>query len=204
MTQHGEVHLDGFRLQLPSPLPPAPPVYLAALGNGRSPSPGNTPMADAREHDPRQHRPQHAGAPERGRRQQQGAGAVDLIARFSVLVDDDVKRARARVGRIAGFYLSSDVYRRSVTRQGFGAEVERFADGWDAGERSGAVEQLGDEILSAFAVFGDEQTVGSRIAQFRAAGLDAPMLYPIVPGDGASYEDVVDRTLAVLSRLRGM
>jgi alkanesulfonate monooxygenase SsuD/methylene tetrahydromethanopterin reductase-like flavin-dependent oxidoreductase (luciferase family) len=133
-------------------------------------------------------------------------GAVDVIGRVTVLVDEDLDRARATVGRIAGFYLSTDVYRRSLTRQGFGTEVERFAARWDGGQRSRAVEQLSDEVLGAFAVYGDEQSVRRRIAQFREAGLEAPILYPIVPRDGAPATDgegdgAVERMLAVASRL---
>lgn len=205
VTHHGQVHLDGFRLQLPSPLPPVPPFYLAALGERALGLAGEhadgvilgnmTPSGIA-----------HSAEVVRNAAADSGRdpGVVDVIARVSVLVDDDAARARARVGRIAGFYLSSDVYRRSLTRQGFGAEVERFADRWDAGERSRAVEQLDDEVLSAFAVFGDEQAVRRRISQFREAGLDAPLLYPIVHSDEGGDRDVLARTLDIVSRLRGV
>lgn len=203
VTHHGEVHLDGFRLQLPPPLPPVPPVYLAALGERALMLAGQhadgvilgnmTPAGIA--HSAEVVRNAAADS-------NREAGAVDVIARVSVLVDDDRERARVRVGRIAGFYLSSEIYRRSLTRQGFGAEVERFAGRWDAGERSRAVEELDDEVLGAFATFGDERAVRRRVAEFRAAGLDAPILYPIVPVDGAGDECVLERTLAVLDGLR--
>jgi alkanesulfonate monooxygenase SsuD/methylene tetrahydromethanopterin reductase-like flavin-dependent oxidoreductase (luciferase family) len=124
-------------------------------------------------------------AADRGR----GAGSVDIIGRVSVLVEDDLERARAVVGRIAGFYLSTDVYRSSLTRQGFGDEVGQFAARWDAGDRSRAVGELGDELLSAFAVFGDVEAVKAKIAEFRTAGLTAPILYPVVPPDAKRPAD---------------
>jgi probable F420-dependent oxidoreductase len=205
VTHHGQVHLDGYRLQLPSPLPPVPPIYLAALGERALTLAGQqadgvilgnmTPRGVAQSVQI-----VRRAAADSNREPK----AVDVIGRVSVLVDEDLDRARAVVGRIAGFYLSTDVYRRSLTRQGFGPEVERFAATWDGGDRGRAVEQLSDEILSAFAVFGDEQAVRRGIAQFREAGLDAPILYPIVPADGApGGEGVLERTLAVVSRLRG-
>jgi probable F420-dependent oxidoreductase len=207
VTHHGQVHLDGYRLQLPAPLPPVPPVYVAALGeraltlaarHADGVILGNmTPRGVAQAVETLR----NAAADS-----DRAPGAVDVIGRVSLLVDEDLDRARARVGRIAGFYLSTDVYRRSLTRQGFGAEVDRFAARWDAGERSRAVEQLSDEVLGAFVVFGDEQTVRAGIARFREAGLAAPILYPIVSGDGtpASGDEngVAERLLAVASRLR--
>ena len=208
VTHHGQVHLDGYRLQLPAPLPPVPPVYLAALGERALALAGQhadgvilgnmTPRGVAQAVETLRN-----AAADRGR----APGAVDVIGRVTVLVEDDLDRARARVGRIAGFYLSTDVYRRSLTRQGFGAEVDRFAARWDVGERSQAVEQLSDEVLSAFAVFGDEQTVRGGIARFREAGLEAPILYPIVSSDGVPTpggegDGAAERLLAVASRLR--
>jgi probable F420-dependent oxidoreductase len=207
VTHHGQVHLDGYRLQLPAPLPPVPPIYLAALGERALTLAGQhadgvilgnmTPRGVAQSVET----VRNAAADSN-----RAPGAVDVIGRVAVLVDEDLARARARVGRIAGFYLSTDVYRRSLTRQGFGAEVDRFAARWDVGERSRAVEQLSDEVLGAFAVFGDEQTVRGGIALFREAGLEAPILYPIVSGDGAPAldegADAMERLLTVVSRLR--
>ncbi|SNR53484.1 LLM class flavin-dependent oxidoreductase [Blastococcus mobilis] len=204
VTHHGQVHLDGYRLQLPAPLPPVPPVYLAALGEraltlaGRHADGvilGNmTPRGVAQSVETVRN-----AAADSGRTPE----AVDIIGRVTVLVEEDLDLARATVGRIAGFYLSTDVYRRSLTRQGFGAEVDRFAATWDGGERAAAVEQLSDEILNAFAVFGDEQTVTRGIARFREAGLQAPILYPIVQGaTPADGDGAVERLVAVASRLR--
>jgi NAD(P)-dependent dehydrogenase (short-subunit alcohol dehydrogenase family) len=66
-----------------------------------------------------------------------------------------------------------------------------------------ALEELGDELLSAFAVFGDAATVKARIADFRAAGLAAPILYPIIPRDpDRSADDVLAATIEVLTLCR--
>ena len=206
VTHSGLVHLDGFRLQLPAPLPPPPPVYLAALGEralalaGRHADGiilGNmTPQGVARSVETARN-----AAADSARE----PGDVDVIGRVSVLVEEDLDRARARVGRIAGFYLSTSVYRRSLSRQGFGHEVDRFAARWDAGERRQAVGELSDEILGAFVVFGSERTVKESIARFRTAGLDAPILYPMVAGDRIPAPEegdrAVERSLAVTAAL---
>jgi probable F420-dependent oxidoreductase len=209
VTHSGLVHLDGFRLQLPAPLPPPAPVYLAALGEraltvaGRHADGiilGNmTPQGVAQSVETVRN-----AAADRGRE----PGAVDVVGRISVLVEEDLDRARARVRRIAGFYLSTDVYRRSLSRQGFGAQVDHFAARWDAGERRRAVEQLSDEVLGAFTVFGDERTVKDGIARFREAGLQAPILYPMDTADparGSEGKDdgAVERLMAVTTALLG-
>lgn len=201
VTHRGEFDLDGFKLQLPAPLPAVPPIYLAALGDRMLKAAGEhadgvilgnmTPrgVAQAVESVTR-------AAVDSGRSE----GDVDIIGRVSVLVEEDLERARAVVGRIAGFYLSSDVYRRSLTRQGFGDEVERFSTTWDAGNRAHAVAELGDEVLGAFAVFGDVLTVKAKIDEFRAAGLAAPILYPIVPSDADHpAEDSLARSIGILT-----
>jgi probable F420-dependent oxidoreductase len=204
LTHHGEVNLEGFRLHLPEPFPAVPPVYLAALGDRALALAGAqadgvilgnmTPSGVARSAGIVTEAASRCGRP---------AGDVDLIGRVSLLVDDDIPRARAVVRRIAGFYLSTGIYRASLGRQGFGEEVDRFATRWDGGDRALALEELGDELLSAFAVFGDAATVKARIADFRAAGLAAPILYPIIPMEpGRSPDEVLAATIEVLTLCR--
>jgi len=204
VTHHGQVHLDGYRLQLPAPLPPVPPIYLAALGERALTLAGQQAdgviLGNMTPHGVAQSVQTLRNAASESNR---APDAVDVIGRVSVLVEEDLDRARTIVGRIAGFYLSTDVYRRSLTRQGFGTEVERFATAWDGGKRGQAVEQLSDDVLGAFAVFGDERSVRRGITRFREAGLNAPIFYPIVPPTGATAgDDVLERTLAVASLLR--
>lgn len=204
VTHHGEVHLDGFRLQLPSPLPAVPPVYLAALGSRT--------LAAAAEHadgvilgnmTPKGVA-QAVGAVALAREAAgRGRSEVDVVGRVSILVEEDLERARLLVGRIAGFYLSTDVYRRSLIRQGHADDVEEFALRWDRGARAAAVAGLSDEVLSAFAVFGDLDAVTSRIADFRTAGLDVPLLYPIVPSGDGDATDALASTVHVLAACAG-
>lgn len=200
VTHHGEVHLDGFRLQLPEPLPPVPPIYLAALGDRM--------LAVAAQHADgvilgnmtptgvAQAAAAVADAAEAGGR---SASDVDVIGRVSILVEDDVDLARTLVGRIAGFYLSTDVYRRSLTRQGYGADVEEFAARWDAGNRAAAVAGLSDDVLGAFAVFGDLGAVAARIGEYRSAGLASPLLYPLLPPAALKPAEALARTVDLLA-----
>jgi alkanesulfonate monooxygenase SsuD/methylene tetrahydromethanopterin reductase-like flavin-dependent oxidoreductase (luciferase family) len=62
-----------------------------------------------------------------------------------------------------------------------------------AGDRTGAAEQVPQRVADGFVAYGDAAAIAARIAEYRAAGIDLPVLFPMpVAGDWA-YESVIDQ-----------
>ena len=100
-----------------------------------------------------------------------------------VLVTDDNASARAVLRRHLAFYIGGmgRFYREAVTRHGFGDTAEAVRRLWETRERDAAADAVTDELLDAFAVFGDERRCRARLDDYRAAGADLPVL--ALPGD---------------------
>lgn len=103
---------------------------------------------------------------------------VDIGARLLVMIDEPEDESRRYLQRLLAFYLSSDVYRRSFDRQGFDEQIERFHRRWEAGQRAEAAAGLPEELLEVAALRGTAVEVRARLAEYRAAGLTTPMIYP--------------------------
>jgi alkanesulfonate monooxygenase SsuD/methylene tetrahydromethanopterin reductase-like flavin-dependent oxidoreductase (luciferase family) len=62
-----------------------------------------------------------------------------------------------------------------------------------AGDRTGAAERVPQRVADGFVAHGDAAAIAARIAEYRAAGIDLPVLFPMpVAGDWA-YESVIDQ-----------
>jgi F420-dependent oxidoreductase-like protein len=115
------------------------------------------------------------------------------------LVSEDHTTARTVLKRHLAFYIGGmgRFYREAVTRHGFGVAAEAIRRHWEARERDAAAAAVTDELLDAFALAGDAGRCRARIAEYRAAGADLPVI--AVPGD-TSAEDAAS-TLRALSRM---
>jgi 5,10-methylenetetrahydromethanopterin reductase len=60
-----------------------------------------------------------------------------------------------------------------------------------AGDREGAVGRVPQGVADGFVAHGDAARCASRVAQYRAAGVDLPVLFPVPIGDDWGYEKVI-------------
>lgn len=190
--------IDGFRLQLP---PVEVPIHIAALGPRACELAGRAAdgviffmktasgVSDALEHVAK-------GAADEGR----DPAGLDRVIRIPIAMDEDEAVFRFIARRLTVNYAIVDVYKRSLSAQGFETECKAITDAWAAGDREGATAQVTDAMLDELFIFGDEATCRARIAEFRAAGITTPVLLPISvagdPADRAERIETMIRTLA--------
>ena len=94
-----------------------------------------------------------------------------------VSVADDPAAAREGAAWFVAFYLVNmgTLYRQSLTRQGFGKEVEAVLAA-NTPKFTGAVPPDADELLEQLIVFGTPADARRRLARWHAAGAGMPML----------------------------
>jgi alkanesulfonate monooxygenase SsuD/methylene tetrahydromethanopterin reductase-like flavin-dependent oxidoreductase (luciferase family) len=74
-----------------------------------------------------------------------------------------------------------DAYAQGFARAGFSDEVEAVRTAYASGDRAAAVAGVSDRMLDAISIVGDEKLVASAVAAYREAGVDIPVVFPVVP-----------------------
>ena len=161
-------------------LPPAPdlPIYLAALGDASIRLAGE--LADGWSPFMYPRRELATGV----ERLREGAARGGHPERTPVVspsvpavVAEDPARAREGAAWFVAFYIVSmgTLYRQSLTRQGFGKEVEAVLAA-NAPKFTGAVPPDAEALLEELIVFGTPSEARARLARWHAAGAAEPVL----------------------------
>ncbi len=90
-------------------------------------------------------------------------------------------------------YVVVDAYAQSFARAGFGNEVQTVRTAHASGDRAAAIAGVSDRMLDAISIVGDEKQVASAVAAYREAGVDVPVVFPVVPANGRAQ--AVESTL---------
>jgi probable F420-dependent oxidoreductase len=172
----GRVSATDFRLEIGVE---PPPVYIAALGPKACRLAGRiadgvifflkTPdgVRQSLEHV-------HAGAREAGR----DPDSIDVVARVPVAIDEEPDLYRFMSQRLITNYAMVDVYNRSLASQGFADEVAAIAKAWAEGDRNAATASVTDEMIGQLQIHGSAAECRASLAEFRAAGVKTPVLFP--------------------------
>jgi probable F420-dependent oxidoreductase len=107
----------------------------------------------------------------------------ELIARIFVCPVADAEAARTIGRRVLAAYLTVPVYAAFHAWLGRGELLRPMLDAWAAGDRRGALAAIPDRLVDELVVHGPPQACRERVAQYRAAGLDTPVI-AILPGPG--------------------
>jgi len=176
----------GFRLVSQ---PPAPvPIYLAALMPPMLELAGevadgvilNMMPVDA---VPRMLAHVRAGAARAGR----DGAALEVVARFQVIVTDDVAGARRALRPMLGPYFATSVYNRFIAWCGFQQEARDILAGWQAKDRDRNMAAVSDAVIDRIAVIGTARQCRERLEAFRAAGVTTPMVHPYLFDERAMW-----------------
>jgi probable F420-dependent oxidoreductase len=177
--------VHNFFLRVPLP-DRRPKIVLAALGAGMLRLAGECADGVLLNYVPASHVPWCVEQVRRG-------GDATVYANVHVGVGDrDAAAARLRHDLYS--YAVVDAYARSFARAGFETEVRAIRAAHEAGDRRAALAAVSPGMLDAIKIVGDEALVRDAVGAYRRAGVDVPVVYPLVHG-AAPDQDVLDATL---------
>jgi alkanesulfonate monooxygenase SsuD/methylene tetrahydromethanopterin reductase-like flavin-dependent oxidoreductase (luciferase family) len=163
---------DGAATHLPQQPSPVPvPIYLAALTSQNVELAGEVadgvmPLWWSVERVARSKR-----WIERGRAKSNGRGKLELTLGLPTYVGDDLDTLRAAARANLGLFTTLPFFQRLLRASGFADEADRA-------EQGSSGDALSDRVLDAICLIGSVGQCHERIAQYRAAGLDLPILWP--------------------------
>lgn len=82
----------------------------------------------------------------------------------------------------AGFFPR---YNRMMAEHGFAEEAAAIAAAWSRGDREAAERAVSDALIDATSIAGTPEQCRARIEQYRASGIDLPILSPFARGPDA-------------------
>ena len=115
---------------------------------------------------------------ERGRARSGGLGALEVTLGIPTFVGDDLGAAREAARQNLGLYTNFPFFQRLFRASGFEAEAAQM-------EQAPGPASLSDRLLDAICLLGPVERCRERLAEYRAAGLDLPILYPPIGLEGA-------------------
>jgi probable F420-dependent oxidoreductase len=99
---------------------------------------------------------------------------IEVLCRFFCFPDEDMGAAR----RMLAAYVTVPVYEAFFRAHGWGERIDPMVRAWNDGDRRRAVELAPEELAREVFLFGDPR---ERLAEFRASGVDTPILTPMAP-----------------------
>jgi alkanesulfonate monooxygenase SsuD/methylene tetrahydromethanopterin reductase-like flavin-dependent oxidoreductase (luciferase family) len=116
----------------------------------------------------------------------------ELIARLFVCPTADASLARHIGRRLIASYLTVPVYAAFHEWLGRGEVLRPMQDAWAAGDRKEAFAAIPDHVVDELVVHGRPEQCREQVEQYRASGLDTPVLM-VVPTPGVDEADAVRR-----------
>ncbi len=176
------------------------PIYLAAIG------PKNTALAGeladgwlptffAPDHIDVLRAPLEEGAKRAGRSLEE----IDVAPMTSLVIDDDIDRARDLIRPFAALYVGGmgsrkkNFYKDLVTRYGYGEAAQKVQDLYLDQKYDEAMAALPSDLLDKTALVGPKDVVRERLAVYRDAGVGTLLVTPMA--------QTVDRRIEMMGEL---
>jgi 5,10-methylenetetrahydromethanopterin reductase len=115
---------------------------------------------------------------DRGRARSDGRGKLEMALGLPTYVGDDLDALRAVARMNLGFFTALPFFQRLMRASGFAEEADRA-------EQGAGGDALSDRFLDAICLIGPVGRCRDRLAQYREAGLDLPILWPAIGVDSA-------------------
>ena len=104
------------------------------------------------------------------------ADAVTPSLLIPTFVSDDLVAARHTARQFVAGYIALPVYARMFRDSGFAGEVEAVREAFARSDRAAAAAALSDRLVDEVCLFGPAARCRDRLGEFRAAGIDFPIL----------------------------
>ena len=114
------------------------------------------------------------------------AASVEVVCVVHVCLSDDADAAAAAARAVVPRY----VLHPAVTKL-FDTDLGPARERALAGDRAGAAGRVPGHIADAFVAHGDAVAIAARLAEYRAAGVDLPVVFPMPVGGDWGYERVI-------------
>ncbi len=108
---------------------------------------------------------------ERGRARSDGRGKLELTLGLPTYIGEDMEALHDAARANLGLFTSLPFFQRLLRASGFVEEADRA-------EQGAASDALSDRVLDAICLIGPVGRCRDRLAEYRAAGLDLPILWP--------------------------
>jgi probable F420-dependent oxidoreductase len=100
----------------------------------------------------------------------------ELIARIFVCPTPDGELAAGIARRLLAAYLTVPAYAAFQAWLGREQLLRRMLDAWQAGDRRGALAAIPGKLIDELVVHGPPEACRERVAEYRSAGLDTPVI----------------------------
>jgi F420-dependent oxidoreductase-like protein len=101
----------------------------------------------------------------------------DIAVTVSVVIDEDLERARTPMKQQLGFYIGGmgskkqNFYKDFLSRSGFEGECEDIQNKWLAGDKPGAIAAVPDKMVDAIYLVGSKDRIKDGFARWKASNV---------------------------------
>jgi alkanesulfonate monooxygenase SsuD/methylene tetrahydromethanopterin reductase-like flavin-dependent oxidoreductase (luciferase family) len=107
---------------------------------------------------------------------------VSVAVYVRACLGHDEEHGLAALREAVGMYAAIPAYRRQLEAEGLGREAEAAADAL----RQGRIDQVPESLVDALCIRGDRDQAVARLEEYRAAGADLVVVYPVTAQEPAS------------------
>jgi len=117
--------------------------------------------------------------------------SVEVVCVVHSCLSDDEAAAAAAARAVVPRYVLHPAAPRLFGELGGGPSLQGVRDLVLAGDRAGAAEQVPQHVADGFVARGGPRALAARLAEYRAAGVDLPVVFPMPVGGDWGYQQTI-------------
>jgi alkanesulfonate monooxygenase SsuD/methylene tetrahydromethanopterin reductase-like flavin-dependent oxidoreductase (luciferase family) len=117
--------------------------------------------------------------------------SVETISVLHSCMSDDAAAAAAAARAVVPRYVLHPAVPRLFGETGGAVDLKGVRELVLAGDRAGAAALVPQQVADGFVTHGSGARIAARIAEYRAAGVDLPVIFPMPIGTDWGYEQTI-------------